>query len=227
MRRMLLVMTILGGCGGPRAEASPGPTDLQPVPHADLCVTKGTIDRGAIAEPTVRAFALQSHGDAAQLSFTYAGEPEKLRGLASGQLRRQVGLKLRAADSCNVVYVMWRLDPRPKLEVSVKHNPGMRTHEECGANGYTKVRPGHAAPVAAFQPGEAHVLRAEIRGDELLAWIDGGLAWQGRLPDEARELAGPAGLRTDNVKLDRVELAVAPATGATGGSKACKRHEEE
>jgi hypothetical protein len=56
------------------------------------------------------------------------------------------------------------------------------------------------------------VLRASIRGDELRAWIDDRLVWQGALPEAARELAGPAGLRTDNVRLDRLELA-------------CNRHE--
>ena len=89
----------------------------------------------------MRGYALGAGGDAAALTFTYQGEAENTRELASGELRRQLGLKLRAQDGCNVVYVMWRLDPTPKLEVSVKFNPGKRTHEECGADGYTKVKP--------------------------------------------------------------------------------------
>lgn len=222
---MVIAMTIASGCGGRHAEAAPPPAaDLHPVAPAALCVTKGAIEDATIAEPTVRAFALGSHGDDAQLSFTYAGKSDRARALASGQLRRQLGLKLRAVDSCNVVYVMWRLDPHPRLEVSVKRNPGMRTHAECGANGYTKVRAAHAEAVPDLTEGSSHVLRAAIVGDALYAWIDGALAWQGRLPDDARELSGPAGLRSDNVKLERVQLAVRPADAA---GRACKRHEDD
>ena len=204
------------------ADASPEVT-LHPVEPGMLCVTRGSIASGEIHEPTTRAFALGSHGDAAQLTFTFGGDSEHARELASGQLRRQLGLKLRAADSCNVVYVMWRLDPRPELEVSVKYNPGKRTHDECGAEGYTKVRASRHAAVPALDPGSSHVLRAEIRGDDLYVWIDGALAWHGPLPDEARALAGPAGLRTDNVRLSALELAV--PHGSAGGQ--CKRHGRE
>ena len=72
-------------------------------------------------------------------------------------------------------------------------------------------------------PG-SHVLRAEIVGDTLTAWIDGHVAWVGTLPDEARELAGPAGLRTDNLALDRIELQAAAAKAA---GPACKRHDPD
>jgi hypothetical protein len=185
-------------------------SELRPIARDALCVTKGAIANGAILEPTVRALAIGSHGEAAQLTFTYRGRSESVRGLASGQLRRQLGLKLRAANGCNVVYVMWRLDPEPKLEVSVKHNPGMRTHEECGANGYHKVKPARAEPVPPLTPGRTYVVRAQIRGDDLSVWIDGNLTWNGELPEIARELSGPAGLRTDNVHLDGIELLAPP-----------------
>lgn len=185
----------------------------------DLCVTRGAIAEHAIAEPTVRAFAPDAAGDAAELAFTFRGDAATSRALANGQDRRQLGLKLRAQDGCNVVYVMWRLDPKPKLDVSVKRNPGKRTHEECGADGYTKVRPSRkAAPVPALSEGGSHTLRAEIVGDELYAWIDGTLVWQGTLPAEARELRGPAGLRTDNLALDKLQL-----SAAHGPATVCKR----
>lgn len=190
------------------------------VPVKDLCVTRGAIADRAIKDPTVRAFAPAAGGDAGELAFTFEGDAATSRALANGQDRRQLGLKLRARDGCNVIYVMWRLDPKPKLDVSVKRNPGKRTHEECGAEGYTKVKPSHkAAAVPALVAGESHTLRAEIVGDELRAWIDGTLAWQGTLPVEARDLAGPAGLRTDNLELAHLEL-FAPAKGQ---GLACKR----
>ncbi|HUJ57950.1 MAG TPA: hypothetical protein VLX92_05645 [Kofleriaceae bacterium] len=221
MKRRAMLVLAMAGCTSSRVDAAP--IELHPIAHDRLCVTKGAITDAAIGEPTVRAFALGSHGDAAQLTFTFAGDSDRARALASGQQRRQLGLKLRAADSCNVVYVMWRLDPHPKLEVSVKYNPGKRTHEECGASGYTKVHPEHATAVPALEVGASHTLRAEIRGDQLVAWIDGAVAWRGELPDEARHIAGPAGLRSDNVRLEAIQLAGLP--GDAGPE--CKRHEED
>ena len=41
-----------------------------------------------------------------------------------GELRRQFGLKLRAQDACNLVYVMWRIEPASKLVVSIKCRTG-------------------------------------------------------------------------------------------------------
>jgi hypothetical protein len=227
MKGILLIM-IATSCGSPRVEAAPGQRlpsiELAAIAHESVCVTKGSITDKMITEPTVRAFARGTGGDAAQIRFTYRGDSDSVRELASGAARRQVGLKLRAEDSCNVVYVMWRLDPKPKLEVSVKRNPGKHAHEECGADGYTKVKAQRASPVPDLEIGATHTLRAEIVGDELVAWIDGKVAWQGHLPDEARDMTGPAGLRSDNIKLDLLELA-APHSDNEG--PACKRHEHD
>lgn len=226
--RLLALVLALAGCAGTRTEAAPRDRtpsiDVSPVAADALCVTHGELANGAVAVPTLRGVALGASGDAAQLTFTYRGESADSRALASGDLRRQIGLKLRAQNSCNVIYVMWRLPDRPgappKLDVSVKRNPRATTHEDCGAHGYTKVRPYKKIPALAFERGTTHTLRAEIVGDELSAWIDGTLRWQGRLPDEARSLTGPAGLRSDNVQFDLVELA-APAHD--GARPACKK----
>src|SRR5690606_15958607 len=129
--------------------------------------------------------------DAASIDLVYRGDTHARRALASGPARRQVGLKLRAKDGCNVVYVMWRLDPTPKLEVSVKLNPGARDHEDCGADGYTKIKPTKAWAPPALAIGDRHELRAAIAGDELTAWIDEKVVWRGRLPAAARMIDGP------------------------------------
>ena len=227
-----MLLMIATGCGSTRLEAAPGDRspsiEVKPIAHEAICVTKGEITNAAITGPTVRAFALGATGDAAQLTFTFRGETDTTRDLASGEARRQVGLKLRAEDSCNVVYVMWRLDPKPKLSVSVKRNRGQRTHEECGANGYIKVKPIKSSSVPYLEVGATHRLRAEIVGDELVAWIDGKIAWQGHLPDDARDMTGPAGIRSDNLKLDGLELATPHGTGpAERDLPACKRHEHD
>lgn len=214
-------------CGSSRTEAAPRshkPTiDVRPIDTADLCVTKGAMEGQTIHDPTTRAYARGAGGDAGALTFTYRGESFETRALAGGQERRQIGLKLRSQDSCNVVYVMWRLDPKPKLDVSVKINPLKKTHEECGAHGYTKIRPRKKNTfIPAFEYGKTHTLRAEIVGDELFAWIDDKLLFQGTLPAPARTIKGPVGVRSDNVRFDLVELAGPPGTGAAN-APACKR----
>lgn len=208
MRRWWLV--VLFSC----SHDKPPPAVLIPVAPAALCVTKGELTGNAIDAPTFRAFSRESTGDAAALTFLTRGETSTTRELASGQLRRQIGLKLRAQDGCNLVYVMWRLDPKPKVEVSVKWNPGMATHGECGADGYTKVKAQHAEGPPGLEVGSTHTLRAEIHGDELTAWIDDTVAWRGTLPETARSLSGPAGLRSDNLALDVVEFRAALARDA-------------
>ena len=188
---------------------------VKSVPADQLCVTHGAIaakdDRLRIEEPVVRAVAPASRGDAAAIKFTYGGPSEESELLASGQLRRQLGLKLRAEDGCNLIYVMWRIEPTPGLEVSVKRNPGKHTHAECGANGYTKVKAKRNRKGPALATGDTHTLQAELRGDELLAWVDKKLVWSGRLGDAAEGMSGPAGVRTDNVIAD-LDLMVAPGT---------------
>jgi hypothetical protein len=219
---MMIAMT--AGCGGSRVDAAPTTIELHPIAHDRLCVTHGAIANDEIREPTVRAFAIGAGGDAGELTFKFSGASDADRALASGELRRQVGLKLRAADGCNLIYVMWRLEPKPGLTVQVKYNPGKHTNEECGAQGYLKVKPVEHARVPLLEVGSTHVLRAEIHGDELTAWVDGEIAWRGRLPDEARSLAGPAGLRSDNVRLEAVQLR---APHSEGAGPACKKHDED
>ncbi len=167
-----------------------------------MCVTRGALADARVEVPTFRAVARSTGGDAASMKFVVNGDTEKSRALASGQKRRQLGLKLRAQDGCNLVYVMWRLDPKPKLEVSVKVNPGQRTAKECGADGYTKVKAARVGSLPTLTDGGDHELRAEIRGDSLTAWIDGQVAWEGKLPSSASTLAGPVGVRSDNLAFE-------------------------
>jgi hypothetical protein len=218
------MLLAIASCGGSRVDAAPGTIQLDPIAHDRLCVTHGGIDNDQIHEPTVRAFAVGAGGDAAELAFRFAGASDADRTLASGELRRQVGLKLRAANGCNLIYVMWRLEPKPGLAVQVKYNPGKRTSKECGAEGYLKVKPSLHAHIPPLEVGSTHALRAEIHGDELQAWIDGELAWRGSLPDEARGLAGPAGLRSDNIRLDNLRLS---APHGDGSGPACKKADDD
>ncbi|MGE0870869.1 MAG: hypothetical protein AB7P03_20040 [Kofleriaceae bacterium] len=174
-------------------------------------MTRGTAKVGSrVTEPTMRAVVPGSRGDAAALEFVFRGDTETSAELATSGARRQLGLKLRAANGCNLVYVMWRLDPAPQLEVSVKLNPGDQDHGDCGANGYRKVKPTKPFELPELARGSRHTLRAAISGDDLTAWIDNQVVWRGTLPKAARSLSGPAGIRSDNVAFDLVALTATP-----------------
>jgi hypothetical protein len=184
------------------------PTDPMPpkVGPSAIKTTLGTVrtlrsGRLQITEPKVRFVVPATHDDAA-LAFRYIGPTEKTAALASGAIRRQLGVKLRAANGCNVVYAMWRFEPKNEVVVSVKRNDGKTIHAQCGANGYKDIAPmvAHAPP--APLPNQSHVLRAKLTGDRLRVTIDDKPVWEGALPREAFAFDGPAGARTDNVKIE-------------------------
>ncbi len=213
------------GGGAPPAERERpakrrAPVSIRAVAAGEICLTSGGGARSArgrmrVDGPKMRGVAPASSGDAGELRFLYRGATEQVAPLASGQIRRQVGLKLRAQDGCNLVYAMWRIEPKPGIEVQIKRNQGRRVHSECGTRGYRKVSPRRHAPVPALQPGSEHTLRAEITGQELAVWADGVVVWEGDLGPEALALSGPVGMRSDNVALE-IELLADPAkqTGA-------------
>jgi hypothetical protein len=177
---------------------------LQRLSRDQLSVTNGAVTALpdgtlAIDTPSSRAVArnVPESGDeqTAQIRFRYLGQIKTGKPLASGELRRQIGLKLRAADSCNVVYVMWRIAPDTRIAVSVKSNAG-HSHSQCGAHGYESIAAQMQVAPPPISPDEVRTLRADLHGADLSVMADGKLAWQGILPSEV--VAGPAGFRTDN-----------------------------
>jgi hypothetical protein len=177
---------------------------LRPTDPRDLEVSSGGIERlgptrFAIRYPTLRAELGALPRASAAIRFVYDGPSLAQAPLASGELRRQIGLKLRAHDTCNVVYVMWQIEPAPRIEVSVKTNPGQRTHAQCRDRGYRFLRPtlakGLPPPIRA---GERHSLQASIAGRRLRVTADAALDWLFTLPPEALAFDGPVGMRADN-----------------------------
>jgi len=198
----------------------PAAPKLRCLASQELCVTHGVITRGttagfAISDPEVRAVSAIGISRTAELRFRYLGRTSKVRPLASGQVRQQAGVKLRAKDGCNVVYAMWRFEPKNELVVSVKSNPGKSTHAQCGAHGYTNIPALRAAPIPDIKPGDSHVLRAELQGDTdaLRVFTDDALVWEGALGPTALEFDGPAGLRTDTVRLEADLCQTPPVPG--------------
>lgn len=205
----------------------PAPTSVPPAsaPVSSLCITEGdvvpTSDHASVREPATRGFLAGSTGDAATLAFTYRGRSQSVAALASGDTRAQLGLKLRAQDSCNVIYVMWRIEPTSEIVVQTKRNDA-HAHRDCGNEGYTRVRPAwRRSPPALGVPEWSaatngttffeHTLAAAIVDDDLEVRADGALVWRGTLPANVRDLRGPVGFRTDNVDVDLV--LDAPARG--------------
>lgn len=220
MRRAIVTMMMATAtvmASGARAEEA-----LPKVPAARWCVTRGRIEplpSGAarVTEPKMRAVAPRSDGNAAELRFTYHGPSTADAPLASGELRRQIGIKLRAADGCNLLYVMWRIAPVAQIVVSIKRNPGQRTHAECGARGYRNLRASAGAQPPPLQAETPHAIKAVLEGTRLRVWADHVLAWEGDVGDEPLAVSGPAGVRSDNGRFD-IELSARPGNEAACGS---------
>jgi hypothetical protein len=182
------------------------PDRKAPVDRGSLCITEGEIaatptNRLSVESTKMRAYVNRWSSDAIEARFTYLGGTAQESALGSGEIRRQFGLKLRAQNACNLVYAMWRIEPESKVVVSIKKNPGQTTSSECGNRGYQNIKPTHAAPVPAPQPGETHTLSAELHGESLEVLVDRRPVWEGTLGPEASDLAGPVGIRSDNVRL--------------------------
>jgi hypothetical protein len=189
------------------AAGAPASGRARAIDRRELCVTMGEVEqlgghRLGIGEPEVRAVALADSTAAAEMRFSYLGASAKTKALGSGEVRRQLGLKLRAQDSCNLLYVMWRIEPRDEIVVSVKSNPGQRTHAECGTHGYANIKARRRAPAPPVAPGSQHALRAALQGRELRVWADGAPVWEGTLPADVESFDGPLGLRSDNVRVE-------------------------
>src|SRR5258708_10320320 len=189
---------------------------LRRIDYRDLCVTNGTVSvrpdgRLAIDTPSsravVRATAPTDADQVAEIRFRYLGPTQASKPLASGELRRQIGLKLRAQDTCNLVYAMWHIEPDARVAVSIKRNPGMSRHEQCDAHGYINLKPTIGAGAPTIAPGEEHTLRAELQQSRLTVIADGKVAWSGDLGQRIFEFDGPVGMRSDNARFDFAFLA--------------------
>jgi hypothetical protein len=224
--RLAAPLLALAACAAtvppPQAEApAPAGAGLEPVAAEALTVTSGAVLPGAagglaIRAPSVRAVAEGRGGADVELAFVYRGPSLETAPLASGETRRQIGLKLRAQDTCNVIYVMWHIEPTTGIHVALKSNPGQRTHGECGDRGYRALVPAWSRAVTpAVRAGDRRTLRATIDRDRMSVTADGQPVWAGRLPPEALALVGPVGLRSDNGDFDLELRAPARAKEST------------
>jgi hypothetical protein len=193
--------------GAPTAfSESRGGASLWRVDRDELCVTDGIVSAqpgGELAIDTPRSRAVvrniaRSQDQVAEIRFRYVGPSQGSKPLASGELRRQIGLKLQAEDACNLVYVMWHIEPDARIAIAVKRNAGQHTSAQCGVAGYVFMTGQPSNDPPPIRIGEANILRAELNGADLTVTANGKVAWRGALGSPPP--AGPMGFRTDNAR---------------------------
>lgn len=110
---------------------------------------------------------------------------------------KQMALKLKAANSCNVLYVIWDADGGP-IVVANKRNDGIV--DTCGPKGYSVIVPSASSPVPALVVGSSHTLQADYVDPVLNVYADGNLVWNGTIGKNLVPYSGPVGLRTDGMQ---------------------------
>ncbi len=184
-----------------------GATPFKDVRPAKFDVTEGQVTPVGKATARTRSAAMRAvvrdngrHALKARLRFKLLGDSDTIKPLGSGLVRQQIGLKLRASDPCNLLYVMWHSRPETSIEIQIKRNPGQTTSAQCGNRGYTEI-----ASVPHAGPGKrAHMLEARTRATSTGALVvtvltDGKLVKRTTIaPALAAGLSGPAGVRSDN-----------------------------
>ena len=161
----------------------------------------------------------------AEARFTYLGGTESQIPLGSSRPRRQFGLKLRAQDACNLVYAMWRFEPKEEVVVSVKRNAGQHASAECANHGYINIQPDRRTAPPAIAAGQTHTLRAELDGARIEVHADGTLVWEGSIDRNTLDFDGPVGMRSDNVRL-RLELRAGAPAPAPSQPATCRTGSE-
>jgi hypothetical protein len=212
---------------------SPGAKpNLHRVGRDMLCITEGAIEelpgqRLSVDVPKMRAYVNRWTSQIIAAQFTYLGPTRTESKLGSGQTRVQFGFKLRAQDPCNLVYAMWRIEPESKLVVSIKANPGQATSAQCGNQGYRNIKSLHHSPLPTLRPGDKHMFRVEMSGEQVSVFVDGALVWDGKVGREALRLDGPVGIRSDNAKLQFELLRGEFSRGHPNSAIPCKAEASE
>jgi hypothetical protein len=209
---------------------------LRPVTSQDFCVTLGTLfdapdQRMTVVDPQIRATLHRLTPQRIESHVRYFGPTKRVVPLGSGEIREQFGFKMRAQDPCNLVYVMWRFKTpddaeHGKVVVQIKSNPGMHTSAECKNNGYRTIETAQQLSIPVPKEGEFHTLRASLNEQHLVVILDNDAddpVWEGDLDAASTTLAGPAGIRSDNVKLE-LKLFAPPPIDPDAPPLPCSAH---
>ena len=183
----------------------------QPIdtPRSDLRVSLGRISQTksgylTVVGPKERAVRTSGEHSNAVLQFRYRGPSETISLLDSGSFVRQIGLKMRAMNTCNLLYVMWRIKPTEEIYIAIKRNPGKSKYKECLSRGYLQLGRVPLKPLgitAATQ--KAHRLGASVTETDgrytCAVTIDGRRVWSDKIDAKhISDIKGPVGIRSDN-----------------------------
>jgi hypothetical protein len=124
--------------------------------------------------------------------------------LDSGAVIQQIGLKMRAMNTCNLLYIMWRIKPTEEIYIAIKRNPGKSTYEDCRANGYIVLGRVLLKPLGITAATQTtHRLGASVTetagqyAGEVT--IDGRRIWSRDIDANLiSRINGPVGIRSDN-----------------------------
>ena len=197
MRILLMLSSLMIVASVSRAQVRSGDFD---VTDGKILAAKG--HRLLVTSKEMLATLKFTTEQTATVKFTYLGPTKDVSHAGSGKALSQFGIKLRAQNDCNVIYVMWRFAPDQKIAVSIQRNPGKRTHAECVDRGYiNNLKPRLSDAPPPVEPNQPHVLTATMSGSDLSVTADNKLVWWGDLGSAALTLRGPVGLRSDNARL--------------------------
>jgi hypothetical protein len=182
------------------------PATLAQLQLSDFDVTNGKIEKAAGNRLMVNAREMRANlkvqtPQSVTLRFTYLGPTTEVARMASGAVFTQLGIKLRAQDFCNAVFVSWHFAPQQRISVSVRRNPGMAREGCVGKGNVNNITPRVFAPPPAIQPNEPHTLTASMDGSKLTVTADGKIVWQRDLGPVVLEFNGPVGLLSDNARV--------------------------
>lgn len=196
----------------------PALDEVEPVPVDHVVGTSGhRVERlsssefriGGTNRSETPSWLSDRYGDVTEvaLRFTYGGESKSPTRLASGIARYQVGFKIRTDNTCNVAYLLWKAkdsdkDAPPSLNVSLKHNPGLSTHAQCGANGYQTADGVAIGGLPKLEKGAEHELRVRLHGTRYFAFADGEAAGVGDFGPGMEQFSTATGIRIDNLVID-------------------------
>jgi hypothetical protein len=178
-------------------------------PRSDLRVSLGRIAQTksgylTVLGPKERAVRTSGEHSNAVLQFRYRGPSEKTSLLDSGSFVRQIGLKMRAMNTCNLLYVMWRIKPTEEIYVAIKRNPGKSKYKECLSRGYLQLGRVPLKPLGiTAATHKAHRLGASVTETDgrytCTVTIDGRRVWAGKIDAKnISDIMGPVGIRSDN-----------------------------
>ena len=190
---------------------------------SDLNLINGSLYQMGIYTKESRA-EIENHNVSSygsKIRFRYLGHSNEITETDY----RQIGLKVRANNTCNVLYVMWSIEKigdstyPEHIFVKYKSNPGDVNYSDCldsngHESGYQTLNAADIPPpLSSVKDGLYHTLEALLIplgtndgsvGNDFILHVcaDGYDIWHGNLFNIPEDILGPSGFRTDNGKFE-------------------------